>query len=116
MNLRLTLISNWSERAVAAHFSVKQMAAELNISPRTLRRYVKEQFKQNPKRWLIDMRRQHVLQVMKREHCVKTTALTLGYNYLQNFSRDFKKFFGSCPTTFVTQRDKILNEGSKLTM
>ncbi|WP_259068594.1 helix-turn-helix transcriptional regulator [Mucilaginibacter sp. X4EP1] len=83
--------------------SLEEIAANFNISPRTLQRRLKDEevsFQQ-----LTDNARQYLaVQALKQGgHAIKEIAWMLGYNELSAFSRAFKRWTGISPDAYRFQ-------------
>lgn len=83
--------------------SLEEIAANFNISPRTLQRRLKDEevsFQQ-----LTDNARQYLaVQALKQGgHAIKEIAWMLGYNELSAFSRAFKRWTGISPDAYRLQ-------------
>jgi len=53
---------------------------------------------------LIEQQQDDVVEVLKKCTCIKEAAANLGYKHTQHFSRDFKAFWGYCPTEMIPPR------------
>ena len=104
MNARLAKIQDWTKLARQANWSVSKMAEHCGISENTLRRYFRQQFGQTPNQWITDQRFKRAVELIKDGSSIKETASLLGFQHAQTFSREFKKFWGQCPTQCLTTR------------
>lgn len=98
MNTKLKHVQNLPELARQANWSAAQLAKMCGVSRRTLARSFKKQFAKSPKIWITEQRQKQAVKLLRDGFCVKETAAELGYNCAHNFSRDFKKHWGYCPT------------------
>src|SRR5580698_8262543 len=98
MNSKLSGITDWSERAGTAHYGVKQLAADCDVSKRQLQRFIGEAFGLAPGRWMRELRLNRALALLSKIKNVKQVAMALGYSQACHFSRDFKSFFGFSPS------------------
>jgi transcriptional regulator GlxA family with amidase domain len=97
MNARLANIQEWAELARQARWSVVKLAELCGVSERTLRRYFQENRRQGPKAWLAAQRHMQAIELLRDGSSVKETALEVGYQNPETFSREFKKHWGQCP-------------------
>ena len=95
---QLQRVTDWPARAHTAKYCVHTLAASYGVSVRTLERHIKHEFAWCPHAWLMLVRMQRALELLLDDSSVKETAFELGYGHPHNFSRDFKKHFGYCPT------------------
>jgi AraC-like DNA-binding protein len=100
----LTQIKNWPELARQANGSVTALAKQCGVSVRTLERHFLKQMGKSPKVWLIEQQQDDAVEVLKKCTCIKEAAANLGYKHTQHFSRDFKAFWGYCPTEMIPPR------------
>jgi AraC-like DNA-binding protein len=97
MNTRLKHIQNWLQLAKEANWSSLMMAKKCNISVRTLERYFVRELAKSPKEWLSEQRQREAWSLLHKGYSVKEAATSLGYNYPNQFSRDFKRHWGFTP-------------------
>ena len=97
---RLSRIANWPERAVATQWRAFPLAADCGMSPRELRRFAWMQHGCSLRDWLKSLRLHWAADAL-HDGCksVKAVARDAGYKSPNNFSRDFKRFFGYSPGT-----------------
>lgn len=83
--------------------SLEEIAANFNISPRTLQRRLKDE--QVSFQQLADEVRQQlaVQAITQGEYTIKEIAYSLGYNELSAFSRAFKRWTGTSPEAYKVQ-------------
>lgn len=110
---RLGQIRNWPELAPQANWSVTTLAKHCGISARTLRRYFQKHLGISPKAWLAGQRQKLAKELLRSGSLVKETALQLGYQHPETFSREFKKLCGKCPFEIAqSPSDKTAANGS----
>ena len=97
-NSRLKYIENWSELAREAKWSASAMAKKCGVSVRTLHRHWLKQTGKNTKAWLAEQRQRNALELLSKGCSVKETSACLAYMQPNNFSRQFKKQTGICPS------------------
>jgi len=93
----LNYAQDWLALAQQASWSVSQMAKLCAISVRTLERYFIKTKGKTPKVWLAEQRQHRAMVLLQNGSTVKETAACLGYNHAGNFSRKFRKHWGSYP-------------------
>jgi transcriptional regulator GlxA family with amidase domain len=98
MGSRLDQIQNWPELARLAGYSASKLAKNCDVSLRTLQRFFPDKMGKTPKAWLAEQRQLDAVEVLKKCSCVKQAASNLGYKHTHHFSRDFKDYWGYCPT------------------
>lgn len=77
------------------------LACLCRVSPRHLRRYFHRNFGRSTQAWL-DERRMHAAgPMLRRVRSVKEVAFELGFKQTSHFSREFKKFYGINPSTYL---------------
>ena len=90
----------WPELGQQANWSAKTLAKQCGVSVRTLERYFLKNIGETPKTWLIEQRQHKAAEILRDGSSVKAAAISLGYKHESHFSRDFKEFWGCCPTHF----------------
>jgi len=98
MNQPLRLILDWHERARQASWSAAALAKLCGVSGDALRRYFLIQYGRTPKDWLAEQRQQRAIELLHDGSSIKETAASLGYKQQTNFTRKFKKYWGTCPS------------------
>ena len=98
MNTRLKEIQNWVDLANQANWSASAVAAECNVSLRTLQRYFNYKMGKSPKAWLFEQRQKRAAELLLKGITVKQVANHLGYQHSTQLSREFKKYWGHAPT------------------
>ena len=98
MNTKLNHVQDWQELAKQANWSVSRMAKLCNVSSRTLQRHFLKERQKTPKSWLVDERQKQAIAFLCAGTSVKVTAFRLGYKQPHHFSREFKLYWGVCPS------------------
>lgn len=98
MYRRLERIADLPERAALANGSVRALAGQCGVSPRTLERYIKRQFGECAHVWLAQQRMQRAKGLMLNGSSVKEAAFESGFKNPYHFSREFKKCYGYAPS------------------
>jgi AraC-like DNA-binding protein len=97
MNTKLNHIQNWEELIQEAKWQVSTLAKLCGVSERTLRRYIQDNWQQQPKAWMTIQRQKQAIKLLMNGSSVKETAESLGYQNPETFSREFKKHNYKCP-------------------
>jgi AraC-like DNA-binding protein len=98
MNTKLNQIQDWLSLAPQANWSVTSLAKQFNVSSDTLRRHFRWQFGKSPKQWMMEQRQHEAIALLREGKSVKETAFRLGYKQQTNFARQFRGFWGVCPS------------------
>lgn len=98
-------LSSWHKAAEESGYHAGKVAISLGISRRQLHRYTLATFGRSPQEWLNDARLMAAGQMLMQTRYAKRVALDLGFKQLSHFSREFKRFYGVTPTTFLTWAD-----------
>jgi AraC-like DNA-binding protein len=98
---RLDRIQNWLELAEQSGWCVIVLAKQCQVSARTLERYFNKKIGQSPKTWLAERRQRRAAEILNLQLPVKEAAFQLGYKYSAHFTRDFKRHWGCCPSTWA---------------
>jgi AraC-like DNA-binding protein len=96
---RLSQVQDWSATAKQANWSASRMATRCDVSPSTLKRYFLKNMGKTPKVWLSEQRQLHALEIIQSGLSVKETAFKLGYEHPNQFSREFRQYWGHCPAS-----------------
>lgn len=88
------------ELAIQANWSVLRLAKLCGVSVRKLERDFHKMMEQSTKTWLLEQRQRLAMELLQNGWLVKEVAIELGYKHPHHFSRDFKKYWGICPTEF----------------
>ena len=99
MNTKLNQNPDWPKLARQANWSVAKLAKLCRVSSRTLERHFMNSMKMSPKAWMADERQKEAMELLRDGSSIKETAWSLGYKHAQHFSREFKHYWGFCPTT-----------------
>jgi AraC-like DNA-binding protein len=106
MSTHADRIQNWLEFAQNANWSVGTLAKKSGVSVRMLERHFLQNMGKPPKAWLIERRQKRALELLHDGCSVKETAAHLGYQYSNNFSREFKAFWGYSPSAELDQKGR----------
>ena len=98
MNYRLNNEQDWRELARQAKWSLAKLAKLCGISGETLRRFFLHRFGKSPAQWLKEERQRQAIALLRDGSNIQETAYCLGYKQQTNFTRNFKKHWGFCPT------------------
>lgn len=79
-------------------FGVEDLAAEMNISSRTLRRKLNNITDITPSELILTVKMDTAKTYLEKGHSVKVTTYKVGYANPAHFSKTFKKFFGKSPS------------------
>ena len=99
MNTSLKNIQSWLEVAEEANWSASGMARHCGVSVRTLERHFSKHIGKSPRIWLFEQRQLKALKKLGEGLSVKQVASHLRYNHQTHFSRGFKRYWGSAPST-----------------
>lgn len=117
MGSRLDRINDWPERARAAGYSVQTLAQTFGVSPRTVARRIKTQFGKTPKRWLLQMRKQQMLQAVRREFASRMWRRNWATTICQISPATSKNYLAAAPvilpTPFCLSR-KLINKSPRV--
>jgi transcriptional regulator GlxA family with amidase domain len=98
MNTKLQHITNWEEFAKQAKWSVSNLAKQCGVSSETLRRHFKLHMGKTTQTWFAEQRLSEAKKRLNTGAPIKEVSIALGYHQQTNFTRQFKKASGSCPT------------------
>jgi len=101
MHTHLYRIKNWPERARKAKWHTGNLAKECNVSLRTLERFFLKEFGKTPKKWIREQRQICAAKCLEEGHWPKEAAASLGYTNQNQFSREFKDYWGLTPLEYV---------------
>ncbi len=102
--LNQTIEANYSEE----NFSVSDMAAQINISERQLRRKVKALFNYSPSEYLKVYRLNKAKELLEKGYMVKIVTFEVGFSSVSYFSSCFKIQFGKTPKQIKDITDEII--------
>ncbi len=100
MNTKLNHVHNWPELARQAQWSASALAKLCGVSARTLHRHFLKQMGMTTRTWLARQRQHNAVELLRDGSSVKETASCLGYKQPTNFTRQYKKQTGICPSLF----------------
>jgi AraC-like DNA-binding protein len=95
---RLDKFQDWEGMVQHSNWCAAALAKQCRVSVRTLERYFRQKMGRSPKAWLDEQRQRKAVELLSRGLSVKETAICLGYKHSTHFSREFKKYWGLCPT------------------
>jgi len=100
MNIRLKYLEaqEWMELAQRAEWSVDKLAKLCKVSVRGLELHFQNKVGKTPKNWLVGQRQKQGMELLRDGLLVKEVATQLAYKHAYQFSREFKKHWGHCPT------------------
>ncbi len=98
MNTKLNQVQNWPDLARLSNWSVTALAKKCGVSVETLRQHFLKSMGKSPGIWLIEQRQQRAIQLLRDGSSIKETAVNLGYRQQTNFTRQFKAYWGACPS------------------
>jgi AraC-like DNA-binding protein len=91
----------WINLAFQARFKPIELAACCGTSLRKLERYFNMAFQQTPKLWLHDLRMRIAGQMLIQHKTQKEIAAALSFSNVPHFVREFGRFYGCSPTTYL---------------
>ena len=109
-NRRSALLDAPTLRAMSAAsaYSATELAEQLAVSPRHLRRLFVRHFGCTPVLWLREERLQAALRLLPAAASVKEVAHALAFRHTSHFCRDFRARFGYRPSELVnTTRARV---------
>jgi len=89
---------SWEALAHRAQFKPARLALICDVSLRTVQRHFSKQYGMKVGEWLRSVRLHNAYWRLRKGDSVKEIAIDLGYTQVSNFSRDFKRFHGFCPS------------------
>lgn len=81
-----------------SNYSCRDFAKRCGVSLRKLQREFIRDYGCTPKQWLNGVRQYAALELLIEGCKVREAAKALGYSHSENFSRDFRRFFGFAPS------------------
>jgi transcriptional regulator GlxA family with amidase domain len=105
MSARLDRVQNWLVFAEEVKYCVTALARKSGTSMRVLERHFVKNFGKSPKRWLEEQRQKRAWELLNEGRSIKETADLLGFKYAHHFSRQFKAYWGFCPSTLATSNE-----------
>ena len=99
-NSILYRIEDWPQRIHDSHYSVGALAATAGYgcSVRNVERFYRYEMGNTPARCMKCVRMKLALEILRGSSNINETAYQLHYAYPANFSRDFKRFYGTSPS------------------
>jgi transcriptional regulator GlxA family with amidase domain len=97
---RLTLL------APKCSYDAHRIARALNLSKRHLQRLFASTLARPPQAWLNEQRMLAAKRMLRTAKSVKEVAIAMGFMHSTQFSRDFRRQFGSAPSTFLAARHR----------
>lgn len=104
----------WIEANLAQPIQIRDLCRESGYAERTLRNLFQDRFSCGPAQWI---RRKRMMlareQLLQADSCTSVTqvAMTVGYQHLSQFSRDFQHHFGLKPSEMLRESLR-LNQAS----
>ena len=92
--------------AVECGFDLGGIAKRLQVSERTVTRFIRLSYDRSTAEWLKEQRLNKSLQYLARYRSVKYAALEAGFKQPAHFSREFKKAFHVTPSAYLIERDQ----------
>jgi AraC family transcriptional regulator, regulatory protein of adaptative response / DNA-3-methyladenine glycosylase II len=108
MKSRLECIIDWELRAEQARYRVANLSEVCGVTNRQLRRFFHEKFGCSPHAWMITKRLEKTKSVLTEGKLIKEVAFEAGFSQQENFSRQFKQYYGVPPSELRRQ-----NSGSR---
>ena len=99
MSSHLDNVKDWEEQAVRAKYRVSTLAKMCSITERQLRRYFQEKFRSAPYAWITKRRLKRIKSLLVQDVAIKQLAIDAGFSQTSNFSRLYKKFYGTTPSS-----------------
>src|SRR5438552_3097204 len=97
MNTRLDDLESLAEQA---NFPVDLLAKDYGITDRPLRRHFRQKFGSPPHVWMTRHRLQKVEPLLSAAYLVKEAAAKAGFSQQANFTRRFKRYNNTTPSSF----------------
>jgi AraC-like DNA-binding protein len=86
--------------ARASRYRAGVLAKKCDISVRQLERVIRKQHGISLHEWLDHQRQKRIEWLIARRKLMKVISIEVGYKDPSHFSRSFKKFHGSTPTSY----------------
>jgi len=99
-------VEEWPELVRKAHFRADELATALQVSPRSLSRYIHRRFGCTVEDWLDGHRMADAPQALKRIRRIKEASSFLGYHHPRTFSDKFERRYGMHPVEFLARSDR----------
>jgi len=104
MNSRLHQVLDNPDWAQEVNWRAAALAKKCNVSSRTLERFIRKETGKSPHAWIAEHRQKKAMELLRDGSSVKETAGCLGFKHATHFSREFKFFWGICPTAEPLQK------------
>jgi AraC-like DNA-binding protein len=85
-------------------FNLGFIARRLQVSERTVKRFIRLSYDQAASEWLKEQRLNLSLHLLDQHQSVKQAAAEAGFKQQAHFSREFKKLFRITPSTYLERR------------
>jgi AraC-like DNA-binding protein len=100
-------IRYWETMAKDACYRVALLAQACNVTPRRMEQYFRSQFASSPRAWLRKVRMEHAATMLKHGEQIKEVAFECCFKQVSHFSREFKRYHGKSPKTFIVHRQRV---------
>jgi AraC-like DNA-binding protein len=100
-SLRLDDIHDWTEKAAAAGWRVKDLAELCGVTTRGLELWFKRKYGCTVKDWLAQEWQRHAKDMLIEQRRVSHAAEKAGCAHPQHFARRFKRLCGVTPSAFI---------------
>ncbi len=108
LKIGIGLSNSAQDLAREVKYSQAALAERLQISPRQLRRILKQDgdpAQGASANWLFNLRMEDARNLLKKGLSVKAVAYEVGFSTPHNFSRAFRRAFGMSPKRFLAGRE-----------
>ena len=95
---RLDAITDWENRARRAGYHAHDLAVQVGVCERQLRRHLAERFKLPSQHWIDGVRLRDAWNFLLAGEPVKSVAFRLGFKQVSHFSTFFKRAHGIPPS------------------
>jgi AraC-like DNA-binding protein len=93
-----SLIKRFVDENYHRNFKVEEIGKTIGINQNTIRKEFKAQYHMTVSDYMAELRMLRAKKlIVKKEMMIKEIAIECGYEYVQNFTRAFKKKFGIAP-------------------
>jgi transcriptional regulator GlxA family with amidase domain len=111
MQSRLDLVSDWEHRAQVAGYSASKIAKALGVTLRSLESFFQVRFGVGPHDWMVGMRMREAASLLGTGIPVKVVSMRAGYKQVSHFSREFKRYFGIPPRSYLFAHAETIMAG-----
>src|SRR5688572_7575550 len=101
MQSRLDFVNDWEDRFRRCGFKASAVAQDCGVTLRYLQKYFHARFGTKPHTWSLNLRMEQAERLLTQGMPVKVIAFELGYKAAAHFSRDFKRFHGNAPRSYL---------------